>query len=48
MINPEDLPELFASLGIRRDYGDLDLDGFELERPKWLLHKPTQAPERAV
>ena len=40
MIEPDDLPALFSSLGIRRDYSDLDLDGFELDLQGWGADHP--------
>lgn len=35
-----DLPSLFASLGVRRDYSDLDVDGFELDLQGWGAEHP--------
>jgi Methyltransferase domain len=40
MRDASELPALFASLGIRRDYSDLDLDGFELDLQGWGAEHP--------
>lgn len=40
MTDARDLPALFASLGIRRDYSALDLEGFHLDLQGWGAEHP--------
>lgn len=40
MTAPSELPALFASLGVRRDYSALDLEGFELDLQGWGADHP--------
>ena len=40
MIHVSELPQLLASLGIKRNYSDLDLEGFDLDLQGWGAEHP--------